>query len=457
MGHVPGAAPRSERLAARAVDLLPSASRAIALRLAGLYRLGLLEATAADGALATAARGELASDLAAAARARCALTALRRAGVRPVVLKGRSLAERLWPMPWMRPSGDLDLLVGERSLGAALSALIAAGYAPRADAGPARFSPTVRSIDLVGPPSLGAVDLHTRLFRSVGSGINTPGILARSIEAEHLGEPVLVLDPADEVLHLVVHAAVHGTIHPKWLLDLHAAALAYPSEVWHAAADRARSARVTRPFWAAARLIAGEDGAAARRAAEPLCPRPVTRTILKRLVVAGTEGPWTTAPRAQAYVLGGILEERVRVRAEVVAGMLGKRLRRMAPKVARGSRSRSRAELVSARWLESAWRGGRSSPDWLTLRGGSMAPTLEEGDRLLVAPVAAGEIPGDGAIVIARRAGRLVAHRLVAKADGLARTRGDALSRDDSPIPLDAILATVVAVEPRRSPRGGEA
>ena len=76
-----------------------------------------------------------------------------------------------------------------------------------------------------------------------------------------------------------------------------------------------------------------------------------------------------------------------------------------------------------------------------------MAPTLCDGDRLLVAPYGSGEGPRDGDVVLARGPGGLVAHRIVAHwRDGIV-TRGDACSSDDPAIPIDDVLARVITVD----------
>jgi hypothetical protein len=77
-----------------------------------------------------------------------------------------------------------------------------------------------------------------------------------------------------------------------------------------------------------------------------------------------------------------------------------------------------------------------------------MAPALRDGDRLLAAPLGAGQAPREGDVVIAKRAGQLVAHRLIAHTPDGVLTRGDACAHDDPPLPVEMILATVVAVDP---------
>jgi hypothetical protein len=82
-----------------------------------------------------------------------------------------------------------------------------------------------------------------------------------------------------------------------------------------------------------------------------------------------------------------------------------------------------------------------------TVRGGSMAPLLADGDRVELAP-ARWPLPGD---VVAFQAvdGRLVVHRLLGyrwSAGGLACvTQGDASPDPDPPVPRDRLLGRVVA------------
>jgi hypothetical protein len=287
-----------------------------------------------------------------------------------------------------------------------------------------------------------AVDLHLHPFRLVGSGLSTDDLLSRAVATRFLDLAVRVLAPADEILLLLVHAAAHGFVHPKWLLDLHAAARVFPQGEWEVAAERAARSRVTRAFWAAARLVPGVPREVARSLRPPASMRP----ILRQLVAPALRVPWQAPSRLRAYALAWMLEDRPAVRARRLAGVLERRLR-----------ARPSAVAASARWIEGACRAGALPPSWLTIRGESMAPTLLDGDRLLVAPYAKGEAPQQGEIVIACRAGRLVAHRVVARGSQVV-TRGDACRRDDPPLPAADVLARVVAIDHvGQLSRGGDA
>jgi hypothetical protein len=152
------------------------------------------------------------------------------------------------------------------------------------------------------------------------------------------------------------------------------------------------------------------------------------------------------ASRARAYVLEATPEERAVTPATRAFWSVGRLLRRASRRLLRREPRPSRASVLSDRWIEGAWRGGAIHPAWLTLHGTSMSPTIRDGARILAAAYAAGETPAAGDIVITHQAGRLVAHRLVARAGHLVVTRGDACRSDDPVLPISEVLAKVVAV-----------
>src|SRR5260370_7412832 len=61
---------------------------------------------------------------------------------------------------------------------------------------------------------------------------------------------------------------------------------------------------------------------------------------------------------------------------------------------------------------------------WVSAASASMAPLIQPGDALCLAPVGV-EPPGVGAIVAYARDARLVVHRVVAPTPGRVLTRGD--------------------------------
>jgi hypothetical protein len=188
------------------------------------------------------------------------------------------LAQAAWPRPELRPAGDLDLLIGQAELERARAALAGLGFRAASAERPSRLRPAQPSIELSPPPGKRVtVDLHTRLFRSVGGGVDAAPLIARARPAELCGQPVRALEPADQLLFVAVHAAKHAVRALKWLLDLHALATQASNETWELAIERARATGTARPFWAAMRLVDQP------RVAQLAPPAPV-RQLLERLI-----------------------------------------------------------------------------------------------------------------------------------------------------------------------------
>ena len=95
----------------------------------------------------------------------------------------------------------------------------------------------------------------------------------------------------------------------------------------------------------------------------------------------------------------------------------------------------------------------RERPVEVTVRGGSMAPLLADGERVAVAP-ARRYWPGD-VVVFQAADGRMLVHRLLGfrRSGGAIAciTRGDAVSGQDPPVPLSSLLGRVVAPERARA------
>lgn len=97
---------------------------------------------------------------------------------------------------------------------------------------------------------------------------------------------------------------------------------------------------------------------------------------------------------------------------------------------------------------------GAGDPVSLVATGRSMVPTIRDGETIVVEAVAAEAIkPGD--VVVVRTAGGIRAHRMRSLQHGecgapLLVCRGDNAGADDPPVPLEAVLGRVVAVQ-----RGG--
>lgn len=139
--------------------------------------------------------------------------ALEAAGVPALAYKGAVLAATVYPSVGCRPMGDLDLLVRPAQVDAALAALGALGY--RLDTGgrPAAFVLRYGTQALlIGPGGL-HVDLHWQLFTepwlAVAFPVDVEGLWTRAVVFRRDGARLLRPAPADELLLVCLHLALH--------------------------------------------------------------------------------------------------------------------------------------------------------------------------------------------------------------------------------------------------------
>lgn len=92
----------------------------------------------------------------------------------------------------------------------------------------------------------------------------------------------------------------------------------------------------------------------------------------------------------------------------------------------------------------------REGAAWVSAASSSMAPLIQPGDELRLAPFAAARVHA-GAIVAFWRGGELVVHRVLRRAAGGVVTRGDALGEADSPVVWSRVIGRIVAI---RTPSG---
>jgi signal peptidase I len=109
--------------------------------------------------------------------------------------------------------------------------------------------------------------------------------------------------------------------------------------------------------------------------------------------------------------------------------------------------SADRVALAEIRREELARVGGA----WLRAEGRSMAPSLAQGDRMRVVPVAPEEVAAGQVVTYQLEGGALCTHRVrrVQRNDsGLVLvTRGDNVGSDDPPVPAELLVGQVVARE----------
>jgi hypothetical protein len=187
------------------------------------------------------------------------VTALRREGVRCLLLKGPSLARWLYAPGEVRRYEDIDLLVSPEDVPAAERILAGFGLrlhginAEHAHSWVSRRRPTV---DLHWTlPVTEAVPAH--VWQTVSRDTELMDVGGVSVEV--LGEPA-------RVFHVALHAGYHGVGFDTPLRDLDLALERLPVETWRAAAGLAERLGAREAFAAGLGLTAaGRDLAAALR------------------------------------------------------------------------------------------------------------------------------------------------------------------------------------------------
>jgi hypothetical protein len=140
------------------------------------------------------------------------------ARLRAVVLKGPLLAERLYARPYARATSDLDLLVIEADLDVACAALADLGFSLEEGPEGERFRREHHHVRLSHPDAL-PLELHFQGYVGFGRTLPSAPLLERSRAAAGLAW-LRVLEPADELVFLAVHAAVHRFVRLGWLEDI---------------------------------------------------------------------------------------------------------------------------------------------------------------------------------------------------------------------------------------------
>jgi hypothetical protein len=187
--------------------------------------------------------------------------ALTAAGVRPVVLKGPAIVQRLYDDFAFRAHEDVDLLVAPDARPLAGSTLAELGFERAA-------SDAYADVWTRGSDG-STIDLHTSL-----SGLGAPAAEAWAALEEHLeplelpGATVEVLAPPALALLVALHTAAHGPKGGKALEDLSRALERFPATTWDEAGALAARLDGSAAFVAGLGLVP-EGSAVAARFATP--------------------------------------------------------------------------------------------------------------------------------------------------------------------------------------------
>lgn len=222
------------------------------------------------------------------------LTALRSAGVQPLVLKGLPLAQQLFGDPHARDAGDLDLLVLPADLARSAAALEVLGFAPQQLKVPSsRFAQALGpgALTLRGPGGMD-VDLHWSLGEVGLSIALDPGKVtsrARTISVE--GLDVRVLADEDLLVYLSAHGGRHGWSRAGWVRDVATLLRVTPGLDGSVVLARAREAGLVRHLGVALALVCEEAGGPLPAWAHALASSRIVSCLRRKLACL--------APRAQ--------------------------------------------------------------------------------------------------------------------------------------------------------------
>ena len=165
------------------------------------------------------------------------LSALARHDVRPVVLKGIALATALYPDPWLRPYGDLDLLVSESRWPGVLAAMREIGASGDGHAGelPPRLTDTDALDHHFAYQTAGGLrvecafdPLQLGLRMSDHEGFRTRAVPLPLPQAPDSFAP----SPEDDLVMLLIHLNRHGFARLVWFVDIALLLAAHPELDW---------------------------------------------------------------------------------------------------------------------------------------------------------------------------------------------------------------------------------
>jgi hypothetical protein len=210
------------------------------------------------------------------------VAAMRAAEVRPLLLKGPSIAAWLYADSAPRPYADSDLLVSPESWQRAEGVLHELGFRPVGYPWPWESRAWLRRSDRA------TVDLHRSLVGAVASPEAVWEALAASTETLRVGgAEVEVLGIPARALAVALHAAQHG-LEAQPLEDLRRALRIGDEKIWREAGEFARRLQAVPAFAAGLRL--DPDGAVVAKRLRLPVARP--RDVALR---AGSAAPLSVA------------------------------------------------------------------------------------------------------------------------------------------------------------------
>jgi hypothetical protein len=275
-------------------------------------------------------------------------------GIEVVALKGASLGESVYPMPYLRPMRDVDLWVSETEMERAQSVLESDGYVTKQE-------PKSLEFDLQGGKEirlakffrhdLSVIELHATLDVHLPEETEeVDAIWARCVD-----HPVLrakTLEPRDMLYHLCMHLALRHRFEQGllWLLDIRLFLEKFRDQVdWVALAEDSRRQHTGKYLYICLEIVADLLGCALPEGALAHLEAPSDLRGVKSLVWRQIwESDFAVLPPRRFLMLA-------------TAGSPGKMCVALANRFRKYSTSKSPAGQQPMGLLQKAW----SAQDWI--------------------------------------------------------------------------------------------
>ena len=172
------------------------------------------------------------------------LSTLRTEGIGAILLKGAALADTVYPSPVLRHCHDIDILLMDDDLRRAVRALSNQDFMSFDETA----EPVIDDIKLVHRSGL-PLELHSRLFRTPFYNEPLADIWTRSQQQMIADVPARTLSPADNLLHVCVHAFYYESRQSlRWVCDSWFIIDRYPNLEWGMLLDSARRGDLALPL-----------------------------------------------------------------------------------------------------------------------------------------------------------------------------------------------------------------
>lgn len=236
-----------------------------------------------------------------------ALGALREAGIPVIALKGSTLCESVYPLPVLRHSADIDVLLREPDLAPATELLARLGWRQRAPVDRAAPHQLPSFIHPSGLP----LELHHHLVLPYYR-LPYDRMWARSERAVVAGVEVRALSAADTLLHVCAHAMVGDERILRWVPDAWFVLDRHRDLDWTTLVSTAAGARLGLSAYVTLRYLATAIGAPVPREALAELRTAAARTgFLGRSAARIAARPWPTGTAREIWARPGSRRQRL--------------------------------------------------------------------------------------------------------------------------------------------------